>query len=242
MTEYEQRLLTRDEWLGNILHRSAYRLENHPAPLAVAELEELLGSLEPGAFVFARADCADLASAHALESVRFHLVDTNVILEKPRDSERDRQTFEVRFARPDDEGGVVRVARGGFSLTRFHQDPRLTHAANTIKAEWARNYFRGRRGDHMVVALDAGEIVGFNLLLLGADTTLTIDLIAVDGQYRRRGIGAAMIRFAEAELRSAKTLRVGTQIANTASLRLYESLGFRVARSQYVFHHHVPCR
>jgi ribosomal protein S18 acetylase RimI-like enzyme len=33
-------------------------------------------------------------------------------------------------------------------------------------------------------------------------------------------------------------LRAGTQSANTASLSLYEKLGFRIASTSYVLHHH----
>ena len=49
-----------------------------------------------------------------------------------------------------------------------------------------------------------------------------------------------MIRFGEAESPNVKLLRVGTQLANTGSLRLYEGLGFRQCQAQYVFHYHSP--
>ncbi len=237
MTGCAERCLVRDDWLGDILGRPAYRLDSLTGPLATA-----VAGLAPGAFVCTKADCRDIPSVHALELLGFRLVDTNVVLEKPRDATPPAESLGVRFARPEDEGAVARIAGGGFSLTRFHLDPLLADSADIIKESWARNFFRGRRGDHMVVAVADGEVAGFNQLLLGADGTLTIDLIAVDARFRRRGLGAAMIRFAETHLPTATIVRVGTQIANTASLRLYESLGFRVARSQYVFHYHVPQR
>ena len=38
--------------------------------------------------------------------------------------------------------------------------------------------------------------------------------------------------------RRPRGLRVGTQAANTPSVRLYESLGFRLSQAQFVLHHH----
>jgi ribosomal protein S18 acetylase RimI-like enzyme len=137
---------------------------------------------------------------------------------------------------------VVGLARRSFIYSRFHLDkaiPRET--ADTLKAEWVGNYFTGKRGDQMVVALVDGTIVGFLQLLYGRDKTVTIDLISVDASQRRKGIASDMIAYAEAECGDFKQIRVGTQIANVPSIRLYEKIGFRVTGAQYVFHyHHVP--
>ena len=47
-----------------------------------------------------------------------------------------------------------------------------------------------------------------------------------------------LIASAARDIPGPKTVRVGTQIANIPSLRLYESLGFRIADTHYVLHYH----
>ena len=90
----------------------------------------------------------------------------------------------------------------------------------------------------MAVAVVGGRVVGFLQPLHSKDGILTVDLIATDNEQRRKGIASDMIAFIENESNGASKVRVGTQISNTPSLRLYEKLGFRVSSSHYVFHYH----
>jgi ribosomal protein S18 acetylase RimI-like enzyme len=134
---------------------------------------------------------------------------------------------------------VVEVAGRSFKYSRFHLDRAIpAELANKIKAAWVGNYFAGRRGQQMVIALVEGTIGGFVQLLYSQDKILTIDLIAVAENQRRKGIAGDMIAFAEAECGPFEHIRVGTQIANIPSMRLYEKLGFRVTEAHYVFHYH----
>ena len=86
-----------------------------------------------------------------------------------------------------------------------------------------------------------GAVVGF-LQLLRAGATLVIDLIAVEPRVRGRGIASDLVALAERSTENVETLRVGTQIANVPSIRLYETLGFRTTGATYVFHYHSPAR
>ena len=90
----------------------------------------------------------------------------------------------------------------------------------------------------MLVAEIGDELMGFLQLIHAPDGTLVIDLIAVSEPARSRGLGSAMIREAERIARSSR-MRVGTQVANTASLRFYESIGFRTVASSYALHLHA---
>ncbi len=234
-----------DSWLGSILGRAAFRLR--VTPELVESLAESPGAvarrfaeLEEPSFAFAKVGVRQLARVHAVERLGFRLIDTSVVLDKRRIESPAPRPCEIRFAEAGDEDGVADLARASFSFSRFHLDPRIPHqTADTLKSEWARNFFHGRRGDRMVVAVDGGRVVGFNQILFG-DDGWTIDLIAVDAGWRRRGVAGAMIRFAEAELTDADIVRVGTQLANLPSIQLYESLGFRLSQAQYVFHLHRP--
>jgi RimJ/RimL family protein N-acetyltransferase len=47
-----------------------------------------------------------------------------------------------------------------------------------------------------------------------------------------------MIAFAARSLPQFTTMRVGTQIANIPSIRLYEAMGFRLVGAQHILHCH----
>jgi ribosomal protein S18 acetylase RimI-like enzyme len=81
--------------------------------------------------------------------------------------------------------------------------------------------------------------VGFVQVLRGKGDSLVIDLVAVRPGSRGKGLGRAMIAFAaQACLGQPAPMVVGTQISNLRSLRLYESLAFRVSAAEYVLHLH----
>ncbi|MBZ0167290.1 MAG: GNAT family N-acetyltransferase, partial [Candidatus Omnitrophica bacterium] len=78
----------------------------------------------------------------------------------------------------------------------------------------------------------------FIQLLKTADT-LIIDLIAVDETARQRKLATDMIHYAQKNCRgNCVKYRVGTQLANTPSINLYQNLGFYMTRKDYVYHYH----
>ena len=93
----------------------------------------------------------------------------------------------------------------------------------------------GLNGDEIFTLGVLVNLLSHALLTLGL---LTIDLIATMEKYRGRGIAERMIRYAEGHCHGFDTIKVGTQIANMPSLKLYERMGFRISDSQYVFHYH----
>jgi GNAT superfamily N-acetyltransferase len=138
---------------------------------------------------------------------------------------------------------VEAIAGSAFRYSRFHLDPQIPKSlADKVKAVWAGNWFAGQRGDGMVVAEDAGQVAGFLQLLWSGEQCLVIDLVAVRPQSARKGLSRAMIGFAQAngtgDARRAAGMIVGTQAANVPSVRLYESLGFRLRQTKFVLHHH----
>ena len=148
----------------------------------------------------------------------------------------------IGFASPEDAEGVEMLAGCCFSYSRFHLDPEIPGAkANEVKARWAGNFFLEKRGDFMVVARKGGAVIGF-LQLLRREDTLIIDLIGVDADRRRTGVGTMLIAYAEKHCGVFETIRVGTQMANISSLRFYERHGFMATAASYVFHFHGKSR
>jgi ribosomal protein S18 acetylase RimI-like enzyme len=222
--------LERDDWLSGLLGRPAFR---------VLTKRQSIADFPPGNFfATAKVAASEVTSAERLEDAGFRIVDTALTF-TARAAEIPAQSgFELCLARSDDRASVGAIAREAFRFSRFHLDPSIPDAvARKIKATWAENFFDGRRGDAMIVAMADGELAGFLLLLRAPSDRLVIDLIAVQARFRGRGIARAMIGWAAATMPAAEFV-VGTQAANTPSVRLYESLGFRLSNAQLVLHCH----
>ena len=180
----------------------------------------------------------------ALEGLGFRVVDCTMTLEKPRAPTEDTTAPEhgVRMALASDESLVAALAKDSMTNSRFHLDPAIPpQLAGRIKEEWVRNFFRGTRGQWMVVAARDQAVEGFLQLLQGSDGALIVDLIAVAASARGCGLAVAMSRFAERECEtSGGAVRVGTQVSNIPALRLYTKLGFQSVSSTFVLHCHGP--
>ena len=197
-------------------------------------------SAEP-LFATAKVAVDGVREAARLQDLGFRVVDVGLQFEADAGRLADGDTAAVRPARPDDRDAVRDIAGRAFRWSRFHLDPGFPPAlADRIKAEWAGNWFSGRRGDAMLVAERHGQVAGF-LLALAAHGRAVIDLIAVAPEHAGHGLGQAMSRrLATTPVGGAvqPTVGVGTQAANTAAARFYEGLGFRLAGAGYVLHHH----
>jgi ribosomal protein S18 acetylase RimI-like enzyme len=218
-------MLKPDAWLSQILGKPAWHLSG-------ADFSAPSGP----AFVDAKVAASDTVTLLALQAQGFAVMDVNVQLVRPPAS-LPPCTIRVRDADAHDAASVRKLASAAFVYDRFHRDPAIGHAAaGQLKAEWADNYFTGRRGDRMILAEDGDGVCGFLQLLTGPDGAMVIDLIAVDKRSRGKGFARAMIAQAAA---AGRAMRVGTQIANLPSLALYESLGFRMTSASFVLHLHT---
>lgn len=219
-------LSKRDDWLSRQLGREAFKVDVHPAASSDGP-----PFAEGPVFAYARIGIDDAASFSELIGQGFCLIDTNITFSKP--TAPNSADADVRPAKPDDQSRITAMARQAFSCDRFHRDPNIgSDLANDIKGAWVENYFHGLRGTDMLVTTD---LSGFNLLIINGDD-ITIDLIAVDAKHRRKGVAQRLIAAAETMLNG--TLRVGTQLSNAPSIRLYQQCGFLFESASYVLHYH----
>jgi ribosomal protein S18 acetylase RimI-like enzyme len=235
---------TLDPWLTSVMERDALRVTLPKEGVPGASFDDLLPKPGRSTFLYARVPVPETKTVQELIDDGFRVVDVSVLLERAGHAVRSVQPVNsilIRDAAPADAASVCAIASRCFRFSRFHLDPALTaELANHIKHEWAANFFRGQRGDRMLVAEHRGQIVGFLSVLMPPPSTIwTIDLIGVDIPDQGRGIGHALVqRLAALGNETDVRLRVGTQIANAPSLRLYERCGFLIQESFYVLHKH----
>ena len=228
-----------DAWLTGMLERPAFRVMAVDTPSNAWKSRLQSEDL----FVTAKLGASQVGEAGLLQDFGFRTIDTALTFEAPASILASAADPRVRFARADDRAAVAELAGSAFVYSRFHLDPAIPRwLAHRVKAAWAENFFVGERGDGMVVAEQVGAVAGFLQLLWSRGDVLVIDLIAVAPRSARSGLARAMIAFAAVngvgDQRRPRGFRVGTQAANTPSVRLYESLGFRLSQAQFVLHHH----
>ena len=234
-----------DQWLSQVMDCDVYHLvidddfTREVCGLESSDYLKLPRLQSRPIFIYTKVPPLSTNLVKFITNMGFNLVDTSIVFDRPIPKKSvTNNTCTARFALPEDEIHVAELARNNFLYSRFHLDNDIApYIANKIKAEWARNYFTGLRGYKMVVVLVHDVIVGF-LLLLKSGSSLIIDLIAVHNQHRRKGIARDMIAYVECHLSFFSSMQVGTQLANVPSIRLYEKMGFRVYKSNYVFHYH----
>jgi ribosomal protein S18 acetylase RimI-like enzyme len=232
-----------DDWLAVSIGRPCFALTVDAGFLDSGAERWLAKWRSTPSFVYAKIAPNDASAIRFLQDAGFYLVDTAVTFHKTITSEvwspdADR-SHQVRVATPDDMAGTIDVARKNFGQSRFHLDPSVpAEVADDLRARWVENFYKGKRGEAMVLALDGERVIGFNQLLLRGDVYV-IDLISVDSAYRKRGIAGDLVRFGDHHFAGATKARVSTQVANIGACRLYERLGFMLESAKYVFHLHT---
>ena len=237
----QQSRLAPDEFLSDVLGVPALRLSGDREGIAVDDLPS-------GALVWTKVPTETPGRVEELLRYGFRLISTEVQLAHRSGGTVRSFPFgdsgsriSVRSAQPAEEGSVCDIAATAFTEDRFHRDPKVgADAAKRIKRAWVENFFKGKRGDRMLLAEGSdGSVAGFVQLLDRPDATV-IDLIAVTPSAQGNGIGRALTEAVlDDSLERSREVRVGTQLTNSRSLQLYTQLGFSIIASSHVLHLHL---
>ena len=225
-------LLQKDFWLSKVLEIDSYKLVGNPLDIK----KEMLYNLD---FVYTKIPIDESNLLNHLTSLGFELVETLITFECKSFKSKRISNSVCRFANSEDEKNIKKIAYSSFDKSRFHIDPNIPfEKANLIKSEWVRSFFKGIRGDWMVVSEISGKICGFLQLIKSSSNLIIIDLIAVKDEYRGMGVGESMISFAIKNCIEKSLIQAGTQLINSGSIKFYEALGFEKKASKYSLHFH----
>ncbi len=144
----------------------------------------------------------------------------------------------TRLANTFDKKSILDIAGNSFTKSRFFKDKNIKmKLAIKIKRNWALNFFRKKRGKHLIVSEVNKKVVGF-LLILKNKKDYIIDLIAVKKNYQNLGLGTKMIEFLENRVLKKNQVKIyaSTQSSNKNSIKLYIKNKFKVKYKKYVYH------
>ncbi len=242
---------TEDVWLTKCLGVRTWQLQLGTAGLDTTAREGLVKQWQENGndFYFAKIDTLNVSVVAQLTDVGFCVVDVNVLMQWQADERQSADNEKanitgVRLLQASDAPSVIVMAQETFRYSRFHLDPNLDNTdADQVKSAWMQNYVTGQYGEAVLVAEQAGKVVGFlavNKKVEDSAEVFVIDLVGVVTSHQGQGIGEKLVQaFIRQYKGENRMLRVGTQIANIPSIRLYEKCGFRLQGSQYVLHRHA---
>lgn len=225
-------IFTEDQWLSSILNKPSYKI----ASLNQNITKDHLANKD---FIYIKIENYQIDIINHLISLNFSLIETNIILKSNKLNSYEYDNIECRFAMKEDEEELKKIAYESFKHSRFHVDERIPNEkANLLKAEWVSSFFKGKRGDWMVLAKYKNEICGF-VQLIKENDNIIIDLIAVKKNFQGKGVGKTMLSYVKDKCANSNTsFFVGTQLSNINSINFYSNMGFKINNSKYTLHYH----
>lgn len=185
-------------------------------------------ALLPWSRVQAKIPASDTAKLDALQQLGFALVEGEVDLALAVGENNDQTGAEI--AQLNDIPVLRQLAATAFAQSRFRSPWYAPDASARFYAQWIENAVRGTF-DHQCLVLRApgGDIRGYVSLRELTDSDARIGLLA------GRGAGAELMQAALswAQARGKTTLRVATQMGNTAALKRYIQSGANVESAAY---------
>lgn len=156
--------------------------------------------------VSCRVPAGDVALVAAAERCGFLLADSTLeyVWRPRRDNSTTNGRWEIRQAIGEDIEPLAELAREAFlerTATRFRNDPHLPPARTAeLYAEWTRRSCHGEFADATMVAVDAGEPIGFLTCKIERElsrqvgrTVATIGIGAVRPEHEGQGLLTALV-------------------------------------------------
>lgn len=139
---------------------------------------------------------------------------------------------------PIDLRHLRQLAWQAAEFSRYRLDPRMPAGAwRRMYSIWIRNSLNRSLADSVLVERAEGRLVGV-VTVKHRDEQASIGLLAVDRDFRGRGIAGRLLRAARERALGAgcATLAVVTQGDNVDACALYERAGYTLTDEQDIFH------
>ena len=178
-------MFRKDEWLSEQIGKSVYQLKANDLledNFSQDWKEFRMDHIKENYFVFSKISTNSVNMWQCLEKANFKLIDTNVKFELHGNISSDskhQKDIDICFAEKKHQQATGKIARDNFIYSRFHLDPLIDNdIASQIKQNWVKNYFFGKRGDEMVLALLHNK-PGFRIVFSPAQQ-LSVDGLSFD--------------------------------------------------------------
>lgn len=140
---------------------------------------------------------------------------------------------------------LLKLALAAGAFSRFKVDKKLSETAfENMYCEWVGRLINDDKGIRIIIASthmgNEDIIIGF-LAYSISDTAFKIEFISVDKEWKKKGIGKALIKniMEEAMRENIHHITVETQKENVEACNFYSSCGFKVNKLYCIYHVHL---
>lgn len=224
-------------WDSNFFKLNVYKIKNTNN---VDELIEVLLILKKiGANLIYYSSTSPLIEFNDISKIYdVNFVDRKMTYSKKIDEKSFYNPFITGYKKDYPEKDLLNLAVQSGVYSRFNLDKRIgiTNYENLYK-EWIINSVNKKFAKEVLVYYDEDIIAGF--ATLGEKNSIAdIGIIAVNSNYRGKGIGKSLIHSSENWFlnKDYKNIQVVTQGDNIPACKLYESCGYKVSRLEYFYH------
>lgn len=122
--------------------------------------------------------------------------------------------------------------------SRYKLDPKLSPFFDEFYIKWLENSLNRSFADDVLIVKNELGFLGFITLKKEDESSASIGLIAVNKDFKRNGIGSALIKAAENWVSSnnLQYLKVVTQKSNKNACLFYQNMGYTLFDTDYIFH------
>lgn len=174
-----------------------------------------------------------------LETQGFALVDTKVTYGKTVSSAQSSIQL-VNYTGEATQELISLALQSGWK-SRFNTDKKLQHKYPELYTQWLTRSLSGEFADAVLVHYYENTIAGLVTSRIENNCKGKVGLFAVAEEYRGKGIGKGMLLALENWYHKKGIVQseITTQQENTAACKLYESTGYMVKDTSYVYHLHL---
>ncbi|MBD3629503.1 GNAT family N-acetyltransferase [Cyclobacterium sp.] len=139
-----------------------------------------------------------------------------------------------------DEIQLINLTLESGKYSRFNIDKGFKNNEYfNLYRSWIQNSISGKLAFEILITLDVNKITGFATLAKKDDDLADIGLLAVDKDYRGRGIATELVLSAieKAKEEKFRSIQVVTQMDNKPAIKLYTKTNFLIKEISNIYHY-----
>ena len=224
--------IVRDKFISKLLGYDAFIIKKY-------NIQKLSNLKKP--FFITLKSKSKINKSNSKKTKDFNISLESIMVNYERKFLENKSTFyKCRNATRKDIPQLKKICLEKTSGSRFYSDKKLNKKfRESFRFEWLLNYFRGKRGNFLIVAYKEKKILGF-ILLIKIKNGLRIDLIVTKKTFYNKKVGVTLINFANNNLiKNKQKIYAGTNVHNIQANNFYKKVGFQKTKiSTYNYHIH----
>ena len=188
-------------------------------------------------FISSRIDSKNTKLRKKMKKYKFRFICNNIVFSLKKKNSSEEISF-CKDAKNEDIKQILRISKNSINESRFDLDKKFPKKiSKKMKIERIKNFFKGNRGDWMLIYKKKNKIYGF-LLAIKKKRSLVIDLIATDEKFRKQGVATSLLNFAKTKIKINSQIIAGTQSSNGSAINFYKKNNFKINNRNMIFHYY----